>query len=73
MGLAGDLEMSDALWKTGRLAILCGTVLMAAKLFIDAWLLVWVKEFMENNPGIDDSISGEEVNSEHEIVPETEA
>ena len=46
---------------------------MAAKLFIDAWLLVWVKEFMENNPGIDDSISGEEVNSEHEIVPETEA
>ena len=73
MGLAGDLEMSDALWMTARLAILCGTVLFAAKLFIDAWLLVWVKKFMESNPGIDYSISDDVLESEINVVSESEA
>ncbi len=65
--------MSDALWMTARLAILCGTVLFAAKLFIDAWLLVWVKKFMESNPGIDYSISDDVLESEINVVSESEA
>ncbi len=73
MGLMGDIETGDAVWKTFRLAVLCSTVLMAAKLLIDAWLLVWVKEFMEKNPGIDYSSNGE-AESPEEIAPlETEA
>ena len=73
MGLMGDVETGDAIWKTFRLAVLCTTVLMAAKLLIDAWLLVWVKEFMEKNPGIDYSNSGEEFPPVEQAELETEA
>ena len=73
MGLMGDVETGDAIWKTFRLAVLCTTVLMAAKLLIDAWLLVWVKEFMEKNPGIDYSNSGEEFPPVEHTELDTEA
>lgn len=73
MGMMGDIETADAIWKTFRLSVLCTTVLLAAKLLIDAWLLVWVKEFMEKNPGIDYSSNGEESVLEEEMLPETEA
>ena len=45
---------------------------MAAKLLIDAWLLVWVKEFMEKNPGIDYSDDGENLPDSEQLL-ETEA
>ena len=35
MGMMGDVETGDAIWKACRLAVLCTTVLMAAKLLID--------------------------------------
>ena len=73
MGLVGDIETSDAVWKTFRLMVLCTTVLLAAKLLIDACLLVWVKEFMEKNPGIDYSGEGEEVQSDLAQLPDPEA
>ncbi len=73
MGLMGDIETGDAVWKTCRLAVLCTTVLMAAKLLIDAWLLVWVKEFMEKNPGIFFSSNGDELHTSDQDVIETEA
>lgn len=73
MGLMGDVETGDAIWKTFRLAVLCTTVLMAAKLLIDAWLLVWVKEFMEKNPSIDYSSTGDEFQPESELPIEPEA
>ncbi len=73
MGLMGDIDTGDAVWKTGRLAVLCTTVLMAAKLLIDAWLLVWVKEFMEKNPGIFFSNNGDELHTSGQDVLETEA
>ena len=73
MGLVGDIETSDAVWKTFRLMVLCTTVLLAAKLLIDACLLVWVKEFMEKNPGIDYSGDGEEVQSDLAHLPDPEA
>ena len=73
MGLMGDVETGDAVWKTFRLGVLCTTVLMAAKLLIDAWLLVWVKEFMEKNPGIFFANNGDELdNSDHAVI-DTEA
>ena len=72
MGFMGDIETSDAVWKTFRLAVLCTTVLLAAKLLIDAWLLVWVKEFMEKNPGIDYSSEGDEMQSEFNPVADPE-
>ena len=72
MGLMGDIDAGDALWKTFRLMVLCTTALLAAKLLIDACLLVWVKEFMEKNPGIDYSGDGEDVLAEisQQIDPE---
>ena len=73
MGLMSDIETGDAIWKTFRLAVLCTTVLMAAKLLIDAWLLVWVKEFMEKNPGIFFSNNGEELHNSESVAPDTEA
>ncbi len=72
MGFMGDIETSDAVWKTFRLAVLCTTVLLAAKLLIDAWLLVWVKEFMEKNPGIDYSSEGEEMQPELNPIADPE-
>ena len=78
MGLMGDIETGDAVWKTFRLAVLCATVLFAAKLLINAWLLVWVKEFMEKHPFIDyQSLNPHQNHSdsfmENEAVFETEA
>ncbi|MAH91031.1 MAG: hypothetical protein CMA11_04610 [Euryarchaeota archaeon] len=73
MGLMDDRDMGDAIWKTARLAVLCSTVLLAAKLLIDAWLLVWVKEFMEKNPEIDYLGSNGESYPEEEVPSETEA
>ena len=73
LGILGDLEMGDAIWKTFRLAVLCATVLFAAKLLINAWLLVWVKEFMEKNPGIDYDLNGDGTFLENEAVIDTEA
>jgi len=73
MGLMGDISTNDAIWKTFRLVVLCSTVLMAAKLLIDAWLLVWVKEFMEKNPTIDYSNGGDEFHMDSDSVIETEA
>ena len=72
MGVMGDVGTSDGVWKTTRLVVLCTTVLMAAKLLIDAWLLVWVKEFMEKNPGIDYSDDGENLPDSEQLL-ETEA
>lgn len=73
MGLMGDIETGDAIWKTARLMVLCTTVLLAAKLLIDACLLVWVKEFMEKNPGIDYSGEGEDLQSDSGVVADPEA
>lgn len=73
MGLMGDIETGDAIWKTARLMVLCITVLLAAKLLIDACLLVWVKEFMEKNPGIDYSGEGEDLQSDSGVVADPEA
>lgn len=73
MGLMGDIETGDAIWKTVRLMVLCITVLLAAKLLIDACLLVWVKEFMEKNPGIDYSGEGEDLQSDSGVVADPEA
>ena len=73
MGLMGDLETGDAVWKTVRLMVLCTTVLLAAKLLIDACLLVWVKEFMEKNPGIDYSGEGDETQSDLGSLADPEA
>ena len=73
MGIMGDIDTGDAVWKTFRLAVLSTTVLFAAKLLINAWLLVWVKEFMEKNPTIDYSINGEDLISENSMILETEA
>ncbi len=72
MGLMGDIDTGDAVWKTLRLVILCATVLSAAKLLIDAWLLVWVKEFMEKNPSVYTN-NGDESLIENEAFLETEA
>jgi hypothetical protein len=73
MGLMGDIETGDAVWKTIRLMVLCTTALFAAKLLIDACLLVWVKEFMEKNPGIDYSGEGDDLQSELGSTVDTEA
>ena len=73
MGLMGDIETGDAVWKTIRLMVLCTTALFAAKLLIDACLLVWVKEFMEKNPGIDYSGEDDDLQSELGSPVDTEA
>jgi len=67
-----DLDSSDAIWKTSRLAILCLTILFAARMLIDAWLLRWVKVFMENNPDLDFSDSGNDFSEVEESVVEPE-
>ena len=56
-----DLGLADAIWKSTRLAVMCTTVLIAAKLLIDAWLLGWVKVLMENYPDLDFSDNGSEL------------
>lgn len=72
-GLTGDIAMSKALWMSGRLAILCGTVLVAAKLLIDAWLLGWVKALMESYPDLDFTDQEHEEPLIDEAIIETEA
>jgi len=67
-----DLDSGDAIWKTSRLAILCLTILFAARMLIDAWLLRWVKVFMENNPDLDFSDSGNDFSEVEESVVEPE-
>ena len=67
-----DLDSGDAIWKTSRLAILCLTILFAARMLIDAWLLRWVKVFMENNPDLDFSDSGSDFSEVEESVVEPE-
>ena len=68
-----DLGLADAIWKSTRLAVMCTTVLIAAKLLIDAWLLGWVKVLMENYPDLDFSDNGSELAPVDEEVYETEA
>jgi hypothetical protein len=69
----GDISTSDAIWKTARLAIMNTTVLFAAKLLIDAWLLGFVKKLMENYPDLELSGSSVESNLVGELSSETEA
>lgn len=67
-----DLDSGDAIWKTSRLAILCLTILIAARMLIDAWLLRWVKVFMENNPDLDFSDTGADLGEVEDATLETE-
>ena len=73
LGFMGDISTSDAIWKTARLAIMNTTVLFAAKLLIDAWLLGFVKKLMENYPDLELSGSSVESNMVGELGSETEA
>lgn len=51
IGLLGDsMTSSQGMWFFVRLAILCTTVLVAAKLLIDAVLLGWAKRLMDAYP-----------------------
>jgi hypothetical protein len=73
LGFLGDITTSDAIWKTTRLAILNTTVLFAAKLLIDAWLLAFVKKLMENYPNLELAGSSGESNLVSELGSDTEA
>jgi hypothetical protein len=53
MGLVDEISMNSGMWMSFRLVVLCATVLLAAKLLIDAWLLGWVKTLMEAYPDLD--------------------
>ena len=51
LGFLGDsMTSSQGMWFFVRLAILCTTVLVAAKLLIDAVLLGWAKRLMDAYP-----------------------
>ena len=67
------MSTSDAIWKTTRLAIMNTTVLFAAKLLIDAWLLGFVKKLMESYPDLELSGSSAESNLVGELGSDTEA
>ncbi len=73
MGLVDNISMNAGIWMTFRLTVLCATVLLAAKLLIDAWLLGWVKTLMEHYPDLDFSDPYGESNQLEDIVSETEA
>jgi hypothetical protein len=73
LGFMGDISANDAIWKTARLAIMNTTVLFAAKLLIDAWLLGFVKKLMESYPDLELSGSSVESNLDGELGSETEA
>ena len=73
MGLVDEIPMNSALWMSFRLTVLCATVLLAAKLLIDAWLLGWVKTLMEAYPDLDFSDNGVETLALDELDSETEA
>jgi len=54
LGFFSDsLTTGQGTWFFVRLAILCSTVLVAAKLLIDAVLLGWVKRLMDAYPALD--------------------
>ena len=69
-----SMETSVGMWRFGRLLILCSTMLIAAKLLIDAVLLGWVKRLMDAYPDLDfnDGVVGSELLEEGQ-VEETEA
>ena len=73
MGLVGDIPQGESIWMSFRLAVLCTTVFMAAKLLIDAWLLSWVKTLMEAYPEMDFTDPYGESHLDEEAQLETEA
>jgi hypothetical protein len=73
MGMVGSIAQGEAIWMTTRLAILCTTVFLAAKLLIDAWLLGWVKTLMEQYPELDFAGPNSESQNLEEAIIETEA
>ena len=73
MGLVDNISMNSGIWMTFRLVVLCTTVLLAAKLLIDAWLLGWVKTLMEAYPDLDFSDPYGDSNHLEDIDSETEA
>ena len=66
------LTVNQGLWRSARLAVLGGTVFIAAKFLIDAILLGWVKRWVEANPGIDLAGRSDE-STEPEAAPGFEA
>ena len=72
IGFLGDsLTTLEGMWFFVRLAILCSTVLVAAKLLINAVLLGWAKRLMDTYPFIMDSwISEPERGEAGEIAAE---
>ncbi len=74
MGLVGSTDMGDAVWMSGRLVILCSTIYVAAKLLIDAVLLLYLQSRLKKYPlaGI---VAASDVDSLHqeEAQNETEA
>ena len=69
-----SMDTSEGMWRFGRLLILSSTMLVAAKLLIDAVLLGWVKRLMDAYPDLDFSESpGGNESTEEELVAETEA
>jgi hypothetical protein len=73
MGLVDNISMNSGIWMSFRLVVLCATVLLAAKLLIDAWLLGWVKTLMEAYPDLDFSDPYGDSNHLEDIDTETEA
>ena len=73
MGLVDNISMNSGIWMSFRLVVLCATVLLAAKLLIDAWLLSWVKTLMEAYPDLDFSDPYGDSNHLEDIDSETEA
>jgi len=73
MGLVDNISMNSGIWMSFRLVVLCATVLLAAKLLIDAWLLGWVKTLMEAYPDLDFSDPYGDSNHLEDIDSETEA
>lgn len=66
-----SMETSEGMWRFGRLLILSSTMLVAAKLLIDAVLLGWVKRLMDAYPDLDFNDSPGDSESLEE-VPEVE-
>ena len=73
MGMVDEISMNSGIWMSFRLVVLCATVLLAAKLLIDAWLLGWVKTLMEAYPDLDFSDPYGDSNHLEDIDSETEA
>ena len=71
--VTGSGEVSTGLWQTGRLLVLGCGVFISAKLFIEAFLLDWVKKLEEAYFGIEIStLTGPEnvIDSVEEILEE---